>query len=106
MIVLMKSAFIVVGITNVILIRIIGIKNVEVEHKCQDTKNPTRTEWGWLEFSSSLCWARTSDPLINRRKLPLYNHILTNRLQAIKEIPLNICNGFYLLFKVTKIQLP
>ncbi len=40
MIVLMKSAFIVVGITNVILIRIIGIKNVEVEHKCQDTKKP------------------------------------------------------------------
>ena len=40
MIVLMKSAFIVIGITNVILTRIIGIKNIEVEHKCQYTKKP------------------------------------------------------------------
>lgn len=39
-------------------------------------------------------YGRNSEPLINRRRLPLSNYILINRLQTIKEIPLNICNGF------------
>ena len=34
----------------------------------------------------SLCWARTSDPLINRQTLSISNNMFINQLQPSKEI--------------------